>query len=223
MTKMLLTIAVAMVITAPARADTITTTVDIENFGIDGGGDGSPATPSLIASVGFILPDIDSLDAVGAQLSHAYGSDVTIELIAPTTTTYLIVEGQGSGASPFQGGFDSDDLGDGGGFALANIVDYVIVPAGLTGTNWLNNGSPLPSGTYDQRLVGSESWATGPFAAGTWTLNIYDAWDTADGGSLGDVSLTFSPTAIPEQSSLVLLGLVMIGLIASRRLVGFQS
>lgn len=214
MKKTLLAFALVAFSAISLRADIVSQTLNIEGFG-DNGDDAS--TPELVASLDFTLPDIDSLDSVGVQLAHSYGSDITLELIAPTGAIFMIVEGQGGGPSPHQGGFNATQLGDGGGFLLANIVDYTIVENGTMGTNWLASGDPLAAGAYDQRLVSTESWATGSFLAGSWTLNLYDSWDTVDRGSVGNVSLGFSPTAIPEPSTLGCMAIALMALAITRR------
>ncbi len=214
MKKILIALALVACSVASLRADIVTQSVNIEAFG-ESGSDAS--LPELVASLNFTLPDIASFDSVGIQLAHSYGSDITLELIAPTGAIYMIAEGQGAGASPHNGGFDSDELGNGGGFLLANIVDYTIVENGTAGTNWLAGGTPLAAGTYAQRLAGSESWAIGSFLAGDWTLNLYDSWSTVDAGSVGNVSLGFTANSIPEPSTLGGLSIACMALFFTRR------
>lgn len=203
-----------------AKADTMTWGVNIENFGT-GDPDGSGgATDQLVWSQTFALPDITSFDSITMDLAHNFGSDISVVLFDPNGNSYFLLEGQGSTANgtQFLGTFDGDELGDGGGFLLANTQSYTIVAAGTTGNTWLNNGTPLPSGTYDQRTTASQSWATGPFAAGNWTIELWDAWDSLDEGSIGDFSVNYTTNAIPEPTSaLACLSLAGFALIRRRR------
>lgn len=207
-----LSLGVGLMMTNVGRADIVSHAVNIANFGGDPS-DGNAVTPELVVSHVFALPAIDSLDSVNAQLAHAFGSDVTIELIAPGGANFFIVMGDGPTGSPHQGGGDGDDLGV-SPFGLANVSDYMIVPNGSPAPNWLNNGSPLPAGTYDQRLVAGESWPVGAFPAGNWTYNLYDSWDTVDAGSVGTIGLTYT---VPEPGSIALLVMGAAGMLIRRR------
>lgn len=220
MKRLLLVLLALFLSPSLASADVTTFDLDIESFGADDS-DNNGASEQLVASVDFVLPAIDSLDAVLGSFTHDYGSEIAIQLIAPNANSYWIVAGSGpNGGSGFDAGFDSTQLGiTEDSFLLDDLAEYVIVEDGTATEIWLNSPDlQLAAGTYAQRATAaSENWASGSFAAGTWTLNLYDAWDDANEGSVGYVGLAFTPAAVPEPSSALVCGLAVAGMALVRR------
>ncbi|HWL93879.1 MAG TPA: hypothetical protein VNT79_10120, partial [Phycisphaerae bacterium] len=104
---------VAIGFSSAAYADLVTFGANVQDFG-GAPSDNVAATPELVVSHIFALPAILSLDAVHAQLAHDFGSDVTIELIAPGGGIHFIALGDGPPGSPHQGPGDTDELGNNG-------------------------------------------------------------------------------------------------------------
>ena len=204
-----LLIAAVALTAGTAYADSYTYSAKIAPFGMDGGGDGSSTTPSLVVDHTFALPDIVSLDSIMFQLSHDYLSDLHIELTDPNGVTYIIAQGNGPSGGPFGGNtFDGSHLGDGTP-SLDAVLDYYFVESG--GNTWndgMNPGVIMSSGNYN-----ALNWVSGSFAAGDWNIKLWDAWDTADGGAIGDIVVYYTP--VPAPGALALLGLA--GLAGSRR------
>ncbi len=144
------------------------------------------ASASLYETVTFSLPEIFSLNSIGLQLAHDYGSDVEIRLVDPNGNTTVIIVGDDAPGGT-NGHDDNTKLGDGNGNGLANVVDYTLDPT--AGSPFMDHvaGGLLPSGTYS-----TDAWANGSFSAGDWTVEIWDTWDANDPGAIGDVSLTYT-------------------------------
>jgi len=196
-----------------ALAQTLTQTVDIEGFGADNGGaDMAIGDLDLIAEITFMLPAITSFDSISLELAHTFGSDVQIELVDPTSATTVIIVGQGEVDPVGAPHDDGSDLGDtmGNPGLLANVVNYELVATASPLFMDHSGGDVLAAGIY-----GADAWVTGVFAAGNWTVRILDAWDTGDTGSIGDVSVSFTP--VPEPGTIALAVLAMGSVLGLRR------
>ena len=198
-------VALAMITTSIVHAGSITHTVDA-TFG-DGDPDANGASASLYETVMFALPAISSLDSVGIQLAHAYGSDVELHLWYGTDPATVIIIGDDA-PDGLNGQDDSTQLGDGAGVGVANVVEYTLVETG--GSFPDGSGGVLASGTY-----GTDAWPAGSFPAGNWTLQVWDTWDANDPGAVGDVTLNY--TAVPEPGTIGLAVLAMGGIFGLRR------
>ena len=174
-------------VTDPGGPTTKTVTQSINALFGDGDPDGSGgASASLYETATFALPAIASLESIGLQLAHAYGSDVEIRLIDSNGQTTVVIIGDDAPSST-NGHDDSTTLGDGDAFGLANVVGYTLDPTvNLPFMDHVGTGV-LPSGSY-----GPDAWAEGNFPAGNWTVEIWDTWDANDPGAIGEISLTYA-------------------------------
>ncbi len=192
-TQLFLAVAVLLLgLGALARADEITRTYNLENWG---------AVSGNVIDDDFALPDVMSIKSVSVTLAHSWMSDIDMVLTGPDGDVYDLMTDQDG----------SNDLGDGGGFALANVFEYVFVPPGTTGFT-IGDASfpdPRPAGTYD-----AESWGDGS-PAGNWNFNLADDSDN-DMGSIGTVVITYNPVPEPSVGLSGLVGMFVTRLLRRR-------
>ena len=208
-TKILCALGGIAVFASAASAETISFAPAIEDFG---GSETVSSLEVLIWSETFALPDIQSFDALVLDIAHDYAGDLTMRLTNDTTgTSYYFFGTEGSiGTDPATGDgdniFDNDGLGT-SPYSLADTATYTLVESGVGTTFVTDTSGDVAAGTYD-----AQGWASGAFAASSWTIELWDTWGSSDAGSLASVSIDYT---IPTPASAALLGLG--GLVAVRR------
>ncbi len=173
-----------------ANARVYTHIANIENFG---------AVAENVIDHDFTLGAIASVDSVVIDLAHSWASDIELFLTAPDGSVFTLVNDNGFGSN----------LGDGGSL-LGGVATYTFV-AGGTGKSWddfIAHGMIIPSDTYD-----SQTWHTGPFAAGTWNLTLNDDAN-GDDGAVASIVVNY---IIPAPGSLAILCLGGLALARRRR------
>lgn len=153
-------------------------------------------------------------DFTGA--THTWMGDLSIELIAPDTTSMFIV-GQLTGGGTFG---DSSDWG--GSYSFEDGSASLWTEAAARG-----DAEPITPGTYaasEDDGFGAEqinSFAGtfgGMSTQGTWTIRFFDSFSAGDTGGLTSWTLNFN--TIPEPTTAGLLGLIgLIGFGVRRRRV----
>ncbi len=206
MMKSIATIAV-LAFAGTAMADSQSFDPNFANWGAGvGSGDSNSTTPQLVASIPFNLPAVQSIDSLSMVLSHSFMSDVHVTL-SNGSMTWIIAQGDGPTGNPFQGVGDGSDLGDGGSDAAGALLYTFVAGGGSVWNNGLAAPSPLAAGNYN-----ALNFPAGAQAAATWTIEIWDAWDTLDDGYLGNVTLNYT---VPTPGAVAAFGLA--GLAAARR------
>lgn len=166
-----------------------------------------PDSPGTTPRGGFVhtfaLGPVQSVDEICLDIAHTYGQDLDIWINAPGYGTFdfdlMFSELANAGST---GDFDLGLVPNSS--ALSNVATYVF--SGIGPDNWVAPHSV--AGNYN-----ANSWQLGPFAAGNWTLNVFDITG-GDGGSIGNLRIKYTP--VPEPSSLALL-LAGLGLLRRRR------
>lgn len=206
MMKSIATVAV-LAIAGSAMADSQSFNPNLGGWGSGvGSGDSNSLTPQLVASIPFNLPAVQSIDSLSLVLSHAFMSDVHITL-SDGTNSYILAQGDGPTGNPFQGVGDGSDLGDGGSDAAGALLYNFVSGGGAVWNNGLAAPTPLVAGNYN-----ALNFPAGAQAAATWTIEVWDAWDTLDAGYLGNVTLNYT---VPTPGAVAAFGLA--GLAAARR------
>jgi len=172
-----------------ARAELVSFTFDIENFG---------GTPGDVVDQGFNLGEVISIDSVSIDLSHSFAADIDFTLQAPDGQTFNFTSDLGG----------NRDLGDGGSL-LAGTENYTFVEFASEDLGQAA-GNPISGGTY-QAL----EWGIGAWAPGNWQLILTDD-ASGDLGAVGSVAISFTGPAVPEPSALFVVAGVM-GLLGLRR------
>jgi len=164
-----------------------------------------PASPGTTPRGGFVhtfaLGEVQSVDEICLDIAHTWGGDLDIWINAPGYGTFdfdlMFNELANAGST---GNFDLGVLPGSG--ALSNVATYVF--SGVGPDNWV--GPHSVAGNYN-----ANSWQSAPFAAGNWTLNVFDS-KNGDGGAVGSQKIKYTP--VPEPSSF---GLLLVGLALLRR------
>jgi hypothetical protein len=157
-----------------------------------------PSTPGTTPRGGFLhtftLGPVQSVDEICLDISHTWSGDLDIWVNAPGygTFDFDLMLNETAGVT---GNFDLGLLPGSG--ALANVATYVF--SGVGPNNWVAPHSV--AGNYN-----ANAWQSGPFAAGVWSLQVFDNVN-GEGGSIGNLRIKYTP--VPEPSSL---GLLLIGL-----------
>ena len=207
-TKFLTVTFVALAISANANADIITIPINVTGFD-----NGAPVSQPIDFGV-----DVLSIESISIELSHGFAEDVDIGLYAPTDDQTNIGEIEDIEASAsyvltaFIGEFRT--LGDGDGDDLVGLATYTFLdPNDPNATGLMFDSGPedeaVPAGTYD-----AIDWGGGGAATG-WVLSFVDTFAN-DTGAIGTATINFTPVAVPEPTSLVVL-LGLSGLAACRR------
>lgn len=180
--KKTLAIAATFAVASAAAADSIVTPFNVDS--VDSG---------VVVDATIALPAIASLDAVGIDIAHTWGGDLEMTLTSPTGDVFELM-------------FDDVDQGGSGNFdmglvagdpSLANVDRYTFVESGGL-TVFDDTSGVAAGGTYD-----ANTWFSGGYAAGDWTISIFD--DAAgDATSIGSVELVYT---VPAPGALALLGL----------------
>jgi hypothetical protein len=194
---------------AGASADSMSFIANIENFGGNDPNGNGIGDAALIYEVTFGLPAIDSIDNVSFELAHSFLSDMHLTLQSPAGDLFLFARGRDSAnAPPYNAPFDGGSLGDGGS-SLGGVALYNFAQAGDVWNDGNGATDPAPGGTF-----ASIDWFSGPFAAGDWTLQVIDAWDTVDDGALGEIVVSYT---VPAPGALALVGIGGLALARRRR------
>lgn len=207
MMKSIATIAV-LALAGSAMADSQSFNPNVADWGAgaDAGGDGTNLTPELVASINFNLPAVQSIDSLSLVLSHSFMSDVHVTL-SNGSMTWILAQGDGPTGNPHQGTGDTSDLGDGGSDAVGALLYNFVASGGAVWNNAVLAPSPLPAGDYN-----ALNFPAGAQSAASWTIEVYDSWDTLDDGYLGNVTLNYT---VPTPGAVAAFGLA--GLAAARR------
>jgi subtilisin-like proprotein convertase family protein len=190
----------------------------------DGTGTGTSGAPLVsTATIGGSGPIANVwIDFGQGGITHTWVGDLWITLTHPNgTTTMDILKRPGRGsASTF--GYSSDFVvGNSyvfrdGGATLFNVAPAAIIPSGtyLASSNPATAGDPSPPPqAYVYTPMSFVSTFGGLEANGVWTLTITD-WGGGDIGALNGWTLHVD---VPEPTSLALIGLAGLGLLARRR------
>lgn len=147
-----------------------------------------------------VVPSVASIDDVALTISHEWLGDLTVKLISPTGAEFVLVERQGVSVSD----------PDGSSMILGTPVQnpdtsytlspqtYHFAPAGVSLNSVVLNPSNSGSTVPNTQTYAAQSWSTGPFPAGTWTVTAVDAAAM----STGDITLaSFNFTPVPEPAT----------------------
>ena len=195
---------------AAASAQSVTWTPGLEGFG---GSDAISSNEVMVWTETFSLGAVMSFDSIDMDIAHDYAGDLTLRLTNNDTgTSYYFFGTEGSigtdpGIADGDSIFDSDGLGT-SPYGLADTASYTLVESGAGTTFITDTSGDIAAGTYD-----AQGWASGSFAAASWTIELWDTWGSSDAGSLA--SLTINYTGVPAPASAALLGLG--GFVATRR------
>jgi len=152
-------------------------------------------------------------------LTHSWLGDLSVELIAPDSTTMFVV-GQLTGES---GGGFGDDSNWNGTYLFSDDGTSLWTEAALrTGTEAISPGiyraSQASSLDPTMEQVNSfTSFFAGKTTQGDWTVRFYDSSGFGESGELSDWTLTIQTTAVPEPTSAIVITGIGIGLLTSRR------
>ncbi|MCA9290757.1 MAG: hypothetical protein KDA25_06490 [Phycisphaerales bacterium] len=188
--KKVLALAAMAALTSAASADVYNASYNVDS--IDSG---------QVVLDTFALGAVASIDSIAIDIAHTWGGDLEIVLTAPNADTFILMFDDVD-----QGGSGNFDMGlAAGSGALANAATYTFVQSG--GLTVFDDSSGFaPGGTYD-----ANSWSTGGWAAGDWTLSIFDDAG-GDVTSIGKVSIAYT---VPAPGAIALLGIA--GMVRGRR------
>lgn len=208
MTKAVLFGAIGIV-AAGASAQTMNFDANLANWGADDPNGNGTGDAAVIYQTTFDLPAIQSIDSAYFDFAHSFLSDMHLTLQAPNGDLFLFARGRdAANEPPYNAPFDGGDLGDGGS-ELAGVERYFFAENGSVWNDGDGGTAPLPGDTHE-----SIDWFSGPYAAGSWTLTVEDAWDTADDGALGSLGVNYT---VPAPGAVALLGLGGLAAIRRRR------
>lgn len=185
--KKVLLVGAVLGVAGAALGDDVNFAPGLENWGANDPDASGNATATVIWTDTFDLPGVVSLDGATFELNHSFLSDLHITITSPDGDEFLLARGRSSqNVAPFNAAFDGSDLGNGGS-TLSGATNYNFAPTGLVWNDALNLPNPAANGTF-----AALSWHDGPFSPGTWTVTLWDAWDTVDDGALGDVQINYT-------------------------------
>jgi subtilisin-like proprotein convertase family protein len=179
--------------------------------------DGSPATPLIVTFDVTETGPLQSVDLTLTGLIHSWAGDLVVTLSAPDGTMAYIMRRPTTpdlpnsslgDSSNFNGNYRFIDSGNDLGVALAGGGISYIVPSG----SYQASTRELFV-TANQPVLLNATFAGTP-VFGVWTLSLSD-WASSDVGALSSATLNVS--AVPETSTVVLMGLGLIGIAALRR------
>ena len=127
----------------------------------------------------FSLGAVSSIDSVVIELTHSWAADIDLTLAAPGGSIFDLTTDNGGSAG----------LGDGSS-ALSGVATYTFVESGGLDVETISS-----AGIYT-----AETWQSGPFAAGDWTLLLVDDADF-DAGAVGNVTINGTLASVPEPST----------------------
>jgi hypothetical protein len=170
--------------TSPARADSISGTIDMEWI---------ISTPVFQT---LSLPAVQSIDSIQVQIAHGNASELVIFVdasIAPGDMDFDLMFQETASGNPFSMGVVS---GDG---TLANVADYTFVATG--GGDYVFPHTP--SGTLN-----ANTWMSGPLEAQDYTIFIFDTMIVLNGGAIGTWTINYTPVPVPASVGLLVLAMV---------------
>lgn len=152
-------------------------------------------------------------------LTHTWLGDLSVELIAPDSTTMFLV-GQLTGESG--GGFGDDSnwdgtytFADGGASLWSEAALRSGIEAISPGTYSASQASSIDP-TLEQINSFTDVFA-GKQTQGEWKVRFYDSSGFGESGQLSDWTLTIQTTAVPEPTSAFVIAGIGIGLLTVRR------
>lgn len=153
-------------------------------------------------------PPIASVDKLSLTIAHEWLGDLTVKLIGPDGVEFTIFEridlldAPPDGSSAILGGFVFEDNR---GVLVPRTYPFARIGADFGAAARLAVETQLAPVVPPDVLYGAQTWAEGPFAAGSWSLLLSDSAEFS-GGVIDAAQLFY--TAVPEPRVTVL---VMIG------------
>jgi subtilisin-like proprotein convertase family protein len=195
----------------PARAQLISF-----NFPVSAIPDDDPAGLSSSAPA----PDVSSVTAISVTLDHEWLGDLTLKVVSPNGSEFLLLDRPGvspanpDGSSAVLGLYEP--AGNNPQFTLCPLAYQFAQSGASMGNNRqiaLSGNPALPNDcTY-----AAQSWAGGPFPAGTWTLSVSDMSALSTGVITG-AEIEF--TAVPEPAQTVIAAALALAVVAGTRKLG---
>ncbi|MFO1501231.1 MAG: PEP-CTERM sorting domain-containing protein [Verrucomicrobiota bacterium] len=161
-------------------------------------------------------PEIESLDKIAITLAHEWVGDLTVRFLAPNGAAFTLIDrldvskDPPDGSPAILGGFEFEN-----GRGILRPRRYEFAATGLdfglaAEAAVQTEAAPIvPPG----QIYAADSWQTGPFPAGVWTLSLADRAEFSN-GLVSSAEMFYSVTAVPEPTVLVLfltgLGLSLI-------------
>lgn len=146
-----------------------------------------------------LVPAMASLDSITVSMSHEWVGDLTVKLIAPNGSEFILFaqpglsEADPLGSSAVLGNFIPNADPDDPSFTLVPMP-YRFAPSGddFEAETLAAVISEVLSVVPSDRTYAGKKWASGPFPAGAWQMIVLDGADFS-GGRITAVQTSYTP------------------------------